>query len=145
MINLTINAAKGGFFNPGTIAKAADLAAKGKLSRFGAFVRTTAIQSIKTSARVSKPGRPPSSHVGTYKRLIYFVFDAPKRSVVIGPALLRAGSQVPRVLEHGGTMPRGRSASGRAGLAHYRARPHMGPAFDKELNKAPGLWADSIR
>jgi hypothetical protein len=145
MLSLTINAAKSGFFNPGTIADAADKASKGNLSRLGAFVRKTAIGSIRTSARVSRPGRPPSSHTGTYRKLIYFAFDAPRKSVVIGPALLRAGSRVPALLEYGGTVARGRTAGGRPGVAVYRPRPHMGPAFQAEIKKAPDLWANSIK
>jgi hypothetical protein len=52
---------------------------------------------------------------------------------------------VPRLLEYGGTVAKGRTAHGRAGVAHYRPRPFMGPAFDKEIAKAPDLWANSIK
>lgn len=72
------------------------------LSRFGAFVRTTAQRSMPKRLRASKPGQPPSTHEGSLRRLILFGFDTTENSVVIGPVPLPKTSGAPGVLEHGG-------------------------------------------
>ena len=55
------------------------------LSRAGAFIQRRAKSSIRKRKRASRPGEPPSSHVGTLRNLIYFGFDTGTRSVVVGP------------------------------------------------------------
>ena len=57
---------------------------------------------IRRRKRVSRPGEPPSSHVGTLRNLIYFGFDTRERSVVVGPTPLGATGIVPPTLEYGG-------------------------------------------
>ena len=49
------------------------------------FVRTTAQHSIRKRKSVSRPGQPPSSHVGTLRRLIFFAYEPAKKNVMIGP------------------------------------------------------------
>jgi hypothetical protein len=89
------------------------------LSKFGVFVRQAARSSIRKRKRPSAPGSPPSSHIGTLKRLIFFAFDPQTKSVVIGPeALGTSVSGAPEVLEHGGQMrtrPRRARKIGRRG------------------------------
>lgn len=72
------------------------------LGRAGAFIQRRAKSSIRKRKRASRPGEPPSSHVGTLRNLIYFGFDTGTRSVVIGPTPVGAIGRVPPTLEYGG-------------------------------------------
>mgnify|MGYP001319994058 CR=1 FL=1 len=141
------------FFDTAKVAKAVSNSTRKVLSKFGAFVRTTARHSIRKRKAVSQPGQPPSSHVGLLKKLIYFGYDKLRRSVVIGPTALH-GAEAPPLLEYGGrtrVKSRTRLRQGYAGqegrnvMATYRPRPFMGPAFEREKPKLPAMWANSIR
>ena len=70
------------------------------------------------------------------------------KSVVIGPARLnqKVGT-APRALEHGGRSQVRAKRRGRrvTRTTTIRARPFMGPAFEKEEPKLPAMWRDSIR
>ncbi|MGC9455262.1 MAG: hypothetical protein ACP5HU_10415 [Phycisphaerae bacterium] len=133
------------FFDAKKVRRATDRATRRVLSRFGAFVRRTARSSIRKRKRISRPGRPPSSHTGLLKRFIFFGYDTRARSVVIGPArLTQTGrGEAPSLLEYGGwtTLKR----RGRRKRARYKARPFMGPAFEKEKPQLPAMWRSSIR
>lgn len=113
-----IEAGRGGYFNPGSIAAMADRKAGGMLSRFGAYTMRTAQKSIKRfghavkrkpmmltkrgkkskayqkweaglqSRPVSRPGQPPHSHTGLLPNFIAFRYDARTQGVVIGPRAL---------------------------------------------------------
>ena len=113
------------------------------LSRFGAFVRTRAKTSIRKRKGTSPPGSPPHSHVGLLRKFILFAYDPTRKSVVIGPTLIRAESQAPRLLEHGGEAVR--RTKTRTRRLRYRPRPFMQPAFAAEQSKLPPLWRDSVR
>jgi hypothetical protein len=150
----TVGVPKANFFDREAVTKAADAGTRRILSRFGAFVRTRSRSSIRKRRDPSPPGTPPSSHVGTLRKLIFFSFDPAQKSVVIGPTLFRASSDVPRTLEEGGTVRAdgrtiwvrrkpGRDAKGRfvsagidviqtSGRWVYRPRPYMRPAFEAE-------------
>jgi len=141
MIRLDVKAL---FFDSQAVLEKVDAATRKVLSRFGAFVRTTARHSIRKRKGVSAPGSPPSSHVGTLKRLIFFGYDLSARSVVIGPAPFRSTVEAPPLLEYGGTASR-KDRKGRRVVARYAARPFMGPAFEKEKSKLPGMWESSVR
>ncbi|MDW8244904.1 MAG: hypothetical protein RMJ88_17015, partial [Thermogemmata sp.] len=91
----------------------------------------------------SPPGQPPYSHVGLLRKFILFAYDPQHNSVVIGPTLLREGSQAPRLLEHGGEAVF--ENGGRKRRARYRPRAFMQPAFEHERPKLPALWRDSVR
>jgi len=136
------------FFNRKAVTGAVDKAARRVLSRFGAFVRRGAKSSIRKRKRVSLPGEPPSSHSGLLKRFIFFGYDRQRRSVVIGPMRLNQKvGDAPEALEEGGTSTivaglRGRRRKRRVKV---KARPFMGPAFEKEKPKLPGMWANSVR
>jgi len=132
------------FFDRKAVTSRVDKAARRVLSRFGAFVRTGAKHSIRKRKAVSEPGSPPSSHVGLLRKLIYFGYDAGRRSVVIGPTPLHGGAEAPPLLEYGGRARR-RGRKGRQVLANYRARPFMGPAFEREKPKLRAMWANSIK
>jgi hypothetical protein len=132
------------FFDRAKVTRAVDSGVRKVLSKFGAFVRTGARHSIRKRKAVSQPGQPPSSHVGLLRRLIYFGYDANRRSVVIGPTPLRGTAEAPPLLEYGGRA-RLKSRKGKVVSATYRARPFMGPAFEREKAKLPALWAGSVK
>jgi len=140
-VALKINAL---FFDQKTVRSATDRATRKVLSKFGAFVRTAARSSIRRRKNVSEPGQPPSSHVGTLRRLIFFGFDPTKRSVVVGPTPFGNKAEAPELLEYGGRARR-KSRRGRIQAATYRPRPFMGPAFERERPKLIPMWADSVK
>jgi len=132
------------FFTSKAVLSATDRATRRVFSRFGAYVRRAAKSSIRKRKRISRPGKPPSSHTGLLKRFILFGYDPAKRSVVIGPVRLTRGGrgEAPSLLEYGGTTALKRS--GKWKRARFRARPYMGPAFEKEKTKLPQMWRDSV-
>jgi len=144
------------FFDRAEVIRRIDKGTRRVLSRFGAFVRRTARQSIRKRKRASKPGQPPSSHTGLLKQFIFFGYDARQRSVVIGPEKLKGpvSEKAPSALEYGGESLTWDKKFGPIG-GHVRstkthrkikvaARPFMRPAFAKEKPGLPGLWRDSI-
>jgi len=149
MIDLRI---KDMFFNAKAVTGAVDRATRRVLSRFGAFVRTTAQHSIRKRKTVSRPGQPPSSHVGTLRRLIFFGYDPAKKSVVIGPTPFGDG-KAPELLEQqhvSGTTMRTRITVKQRGKvqtvwAAFKSRPFMGPALEQEKPKLPDGWRNSVR
>ena len=143
MIGMTIDKAKGMFFDRGKVTGAVNRAERRVLSRFGAFVRQGARSSIRRRKSVSAPGAPPSSHTGLLKRTILFVYEPNRGNVIIGPVLLGKGTNAPELLEHGGVVTRRRR--NRRVRATYRPRPFMGPAFEREKPKLPQMWRDSVR
>jgi hypothetical protein len=143
MIGMKLSQTKGLFFDRRAVTNAADRAQRKVLSKFGAFVRQTAKASIRKRKAVSEPGQPPSSHTGLLKRNIFFVFSPETRSVVIGPILLNQRTDAPRLLEHGDTVVRKKRA--KRVRMKYRARPFMGPAFEREQQKLPALWRNSVK
>ena len=133
------------FFDRKKVLDAVDKATRKVFSKFGAFVRTAAKSSIRKRKKISQPGQPPSSHVGTLKRLIFFGYDTDRRSVVIGPTPFRGKAEAPPLLEYGGNARRRDRKTKSIRTMRYRARPFMGPAFEKEKSKIPALWAKSIK
>lgn len=121
------------FFDKPEVMAAVDRGTRKALSKFGAYTRTRAKSSIKKRKGSSAPGSPPSSHTGYLKRLIFFGYDAQKKSVVIGPLPFRKNAA--RIIEEGG-LERG---------SLYQARPFMKPAFDAELKNAAGYFKDTIK
>jgi hypothetical protein len=146
MIGIDIRTAKRGFFNAEKVRRKVEAAERRVLSRFGAFVRQTAIQDkLRKRADVSRPGRPPSVHTTPGLRLVLFAYDFHKGSVVIGPVKFHGRSDygpttIPELMEHGDTV-RGRDKR----MHRYEARPFMGPAYEENLPKLPAMWRDSVR
>lgn len=114
------------FFDRDVVIAAVDKATRDVLSKFGAFVRTTAKQSIKKapfaskkergqdridfSRKTSTPGSPPYSQTGKLKKGIFFSFDRQTKSVVVGPARFPSGAgTAPATLEYGGAAGRRRN------------------------------------
>jgi len=100
---LAVARMKEAFFDRPKVLAAMGIATRSVLSRFGAFVRTTAQRSMPHRKRRSAPGSPPSTHQGSLRQLIFFGFDMNANSVVIGPVPIPGTTGAPDVLEHGGT------------------------------------------
>jgi len=133
------------FFDKKAVRDKVDADTRRVLSKFGAFVRRTARSSIRKRKKPSSPGSPPSSHTGLLKRFIWFGYEPAHRSVVIGPARLtqKGRGEAPSLLEYGGTTRLERR--GKRKRAKVRARPFMGPAFEKEQPQLAAMWRHSIR
>lgn len=135
------------FFDRKVVTDALDKAGRKALSRAGAFIRQTAKRSIRRARKKkpnsAPPGKPPRSHVGDLKRLIYFAYDPVKRGVVIGPVRFAKG-EAPALLEFGGTVER-KGRDGKTYTARYAGNPFMGPALQKELPNLPKRWQNSVR
>lgn len=140
--DFSIKGLKSNFFKPELLIAKADRARRKMLSKAGAFVRQRAKTSIRKRKAVSAIGAPPSSHEGSLRKLIFFAYDPNRDSVVIGPALYRAG-EAPKLLEHGGTAVRTRK-SGESRTLHYRPRPFMLPALEAEMPKFKELLRGMI-
>lgn len=144
MTGLSFKAAQQGFFDRAKVINAVNRAARRNLSRFGAFVRTRAKTSIRKRQGPSAPGKPPHSHVGLLRNLIFFAWDSARRAVVIGPVLISNPTGAPENLEYGGEadMPIGKGKTKRVTI---KRRAYMGPAFDAEKPGLMAMWADSVR
>lgn len=157
-LNLKLGARlKGQFFDAAKIKNKADRARGRAFSKFGAYVRAISKNSIKRRKRASKPGEAPTSWTGLLKRMIFFVVEPIRRSVIVGPAKLNKGTSAPSVLEYGGMTsvpgdPVWKTREGKRVLepgklrdVEIKPRPYMGPAFAKGLEKMPASWRDSIK
>jgi len=133
------------FFDKKAVRDKVDAGTRRVLSKFGAFVRRTARSSIRKREKTSQPGSPPSSHTGLLKKFIFFGYEPAKRSVVIGPVRLsqKGRGEAPHLLEYGGSTKV--EHRGKRRRAKVRARPFMGPAFEKEEPKLAAMWRDSIK
>ena len=159
MIPTTINI-KAFFFDRPRVIRAVDRARRRALSRAGAFIRTRARTLIRKRKTTSAPGKPPHSHVGDLRRLIFFGYDSASDSVVVGPMRFKTGD-APHTLEFGGYLitnyarMQGRDSRGRftrARVVHGDARrvfiaprPYMGPALQAERPHIPRMWRNSVR
>lgn len=139
------------FFDDQAVLREVDAAKRKVYAKAGAFIRRTAKTSIRKRKKVSEPGKPPSSHTGSLKRLVFFAYDRMAQTVVIGPLPFKRGT-APRVLELGGRttvrslwaglLPRGFADTRR--VVYVRKRPFMGPAMAKELPNFPDLWRGQV-
>jgi hypothetical protein len=94
------------FFDREAVIEAVGRAGAKALGKAGAYIQRRAKSSIRKRKRASRPGEPPSSHVGTLRNRIYFSYDSPTRSVVVGPTPIGSVGVVPPTLEYGGAVPR---------------------------------------
>ncbi len=155
-VGFRIDQAKSLFFDQPKVVSAVSRAERRVLSRFGSYVRADAKASIRRRKRASQPGQPPTNRTGLLKKHIFFVYEARRRSVVIGPALLGRSTGAQQILEHGGSVVirrrvrrRGRRRSSAPKQTRQRVtvapRPFMGPAFEKNRDqKLPALWKDAV-
>jgi hypothetical protein len=97
------------FFDRPAVVEAVGRAGAKALGKAGAYIQRRAKSSIRKRKRASRAGEPPSSHVGTLRDRIYFSYDPPTRSVVVGPTPIGSVGVVPPTLEFGGTVPQRRN------------------------------------
>lgn len=112
------------------------------LKAVGAETRKVARRSIRKKQKPSAPGRPPRSVVGTLRRTIFFWIER-NQAVITGPIHLPGStSNIPEVLEHGGTSRSKRRSVGRRRFYSrtIQARPYMGPAFTKTRDDIRNIW-----
>ncbi len=131
------------FLDTPRVRRAVDKGTRAALSKAGAFIRTAARHSIRKRKGVSEPGKPPHSHAGHLRRLIFFSYAPADQTVVIGPVRF-GGGEAPSLLEFGGTTSL-KDRARRRRRAVYRKRPFMGPAMEKELPQLPRRWRNSVR
>lgn len=150
------------FFDRKEITQKLDPETRKALSKFGAFVRRTSKSSLKYGDKPSPVGKPPTVHrsqgftrkkkvkgqvvqqpSSPMRELIFFSYDPTTRSVVVGPTLGGSKSSAPEMQEHGGTNVI--AVDGVRKIAHYRPRPFMRPAFDKELAKVEGYFMNILK
>ncbi|NBB84210.1 MAG: hypothetical protein GVY28_12500 [Alphaproteobacteria bacterium] len=137
------------FFDRPRVISATDRATRSVLSRFGAFVRRRAADSVKRRSRSARPGEAPTrwGSRGSGVANIRFAYEPTERGVVIGPVRLNAtarpgGKTVPELLEFGGQVRR----RGSRRRLDYEPRPYVNPAFETEMDQTmPDMWRNSIR
>jgi hypothetical protein len=153
-LELKIDQAKKSFFDPKKVTNATDRASRSVLSRFGAFVRRSAIFSMRSRKGSSKPGQPPYKHTGYLARFLYFAYEPKRNTVVIGPALLnqvQSKGTAPLALEEGGKSTKitrdysGERMQFKREQVNIRKRPYMGPAYQANESKMDALWRNSVR
>ena len=134
----SIDIVKKYFFDRERVMRAAERAQVRLLSKFGAFVRTTAQRSMRQRKKgSSEPGQPPLAHSGELRKLLFFSFDPITKTVVVGPLGFKK-SDVPHLHEFGGVAIR------KGKPAKYPARPYMKPAMLAELPKFASLFRGQI-
>jgi hypothetical protein len=145
--DVSLKKAKEGFFDRAAVLNAVDKATLQVMSKFGAYVRRSARRSIYKRPRVSRPGKPPSSHLGILRDKVFFSWDASRRSLIVGPVLAGSRTGAPEILEYGGEAEIVKREKGGTKTARVQiaARPYMAPALAKEEPKLPGMWRDSIK
>jgi hypothetical protein len=141
--------------------------------RIGGNVRTIARRSMRKRKAPSPVGEPPSSHEGSLRNRLFFLWDPQTESVVIGPERFNhiyfGGDRkpirgaVPGILEDGGQIQRLETQwpNGTWSRADFRsprrwqgrprrfvtitigARPYMRPALDKSKGRYAHIWADA--
>lgn len=123
-----------GFFDRANVIAVMSARTHDAFGQLGALTRKIAIDSIKDAPRgtYSRPGSPPFSHSGEFKRFILFAFDRGMNEMLVGAALFastKSKTPVPELLEYGGNTTdwKGRGRD-------YAARPHMRPAMRGALS-----------
>lgn len=148
--DLTVNQFKSMFFDKALIEGKIDRATYFVMIRIGAYIRRTAMQSLRRPSRRKKPqpGLPPRNMTGKLKYRIMFGWEPTKRKTLVGPEYLPRmprNPTIPQLLEYGGTIQRTSKRSKRRYMAKYPAYPYMRPALAKNLPLLPRLWRDTIR
>src|SRR5262245_56259311 len=103
------------------------------LGHAGAAIRLTAKRSIRRSKRPSAEGEPPHTRKGKLRNAIAYAVEG-QNQVVVGT-------------EHDklGTAGAAHEKGGRYKRQRYPKRPFMGPALEKNRDRLPKLWADSVK
>ena len=137
--------------NHQVVIKAGQEAAEVIGKKFGAYVMTTAKQSIRKRKKTSAPDDPPGNKSGTLKKNIVFAYDTATRTVAIGARLLPGRTDAPEALEQGKNTPRrvwvgkGKDQKRVKKTVRIEARPFMLPALEKRISELPQLWQNAIK
>lgn len=144
MPGFDLSGVKKAFFDRKAVTDVVDKELKKELSGFGARVWKRSKTSLKYGKQSSAPGQIPIIHATTaytkvrrnkktgkvsrqaaspLRELTFFYYDAPRKSVIIGP--VPKSSRGPRVLK-----------AVEYGDAKHAARPWVRPAFQAELPSA---------
>jgi hypothetical protein len=145
---MTLQMAKAAFFDRQRVVSAVKKANRENLGKAGKMVRGAArelIGRVRKKAKPRPPGQPPRSPTGTLKRSILFAYDDQTESVVVGAVRYPGSkSQVPALMEYGGTARRRARRGRKQVVAKYPPRPYMRPANVAAAPKFPKLWHDSV-
>lgn len=119
------------FFDTDAVRNRMDREQRRILSRSGFVVARRAKQSIRKRKRSAPKGMPPSSHLGTLKRFLFYAWDTSTESVFVGPVKLGASNAGAR-LEH--------AEDG------YQGNPFMRPAAEAAAENGELLapWKDAL-
>lgn len=160
---ITLDEAKGLFFDRASVIREMDERTKAFLSRFGNRVRADAKRSMRKANKdgdPSPPGKPPRVRSGQLKKFIFYTYEkGPPQSVLIGPIYLERSETnptIPELHEYGGTVVRTTrqwktvTENGRrvrrlvrtVKPVTYPPRPYMQPAFDRITKKIPEIWSE---
>jgi len=137
------------FFDTKVVKQSIDRKKRAFLSKFGAFTRRDAQQSIRPAGKrdiSSRPGEPPRGHTKVLKRKIFFAFEPTRETVVIGPVIVAAAegkAEALEALEEGGrttVIERLRNGSTKKRKVKIAARPFMLPAFTRQSANISSIW-----
>lgn len=136
--NDPIKAAQKLFFDRPYVIAAVGRKVAAVLARSGGYAKSVMSRGMRRRKAISNPGDFPSAHGGRgnslLRDLIYFGYDAPSKSVAVGPVLLTpSGSivsgerKVTKLVNEGGTVTRRINVKGGRKIVtqHYRARPFV--------------------
>lgn len=139
--------AKANFVDRKAVLSYVEKKQKRALSKFGAFVRATARQSIRKRKKASRPGQPPTNQTGLLKKFIFYFYDEREGSVVVGPVKLKRNPDALEALEFGGRFDRsiGRGSGRKRRRVLYKARPFMQPAYEKEKPQLDRVWSEAAK
>ena len=115
------------------VVQAVDKASYRNLGHAAASIRKDAVESIKRGPGPSAEGSPPHTRRGQIRRAIRFAVED-KYTAVVGPRQSVVG-QSAEPHEHGGPY------KGQI----YPARPTMGPAMERNLDRFANSWTGSVR
>lgn len=87
--------------NRRSIERRTHATAETSLYQAGAYLRTTARRSIRTSKKASRPGMPPHTRAGQIRRAILFAVDSKTLTAWVGPSATLI-SDIARYHETGG-------------------------------------------
>lgn len=124
------------YFNQARVIKLLDRKSRNALTKAGAYVRRSAMQSMRSSKKTAPPGEPPRAHKNPFlKRGIRFGYDERERRMVCGPLLRQQtrGLGIPKLLEKGGM--KARMTGKKLAQMTYKGNPYMKPALDKNVDK----------
>lgn len=132
------------FFDSALVKSRVNAGVRKVLSKFGGLVRIDDRASMPDKAAGTQPaGHAPRKIKRTLWRSIFYSFDPQRNSVVIGAIPLPGGyADGAAALEEGGDVTE--NLHGHNVPMHISPHPHTHPAFERQKEKLPNLWANSV-